>query len=125
MTPNTNKNTDSVDIPTVDNNQPMTFVQEQVERLCRNDNHISGNSGDSNKYAIKKSSIVRLINQSISEGKRMEMDTQRVLNRIEYKVLELKRRSDSSTYLYGQGESHAYGEVLKLLTPTPTNSKEV
>lgn len=48
-------------------------------------------------------------------------DTQRVLNRLEDKVRELKRRSDSSTYLYGQGESNAYKEVLSLLTPPPAN----
>lgn len=32
-------------------------------------------------------------------------------------IEKLKKRSDSSTYLYGQGQSNAYEEVLDLLNP--------
>ncbi len=39
----------------------------------------------------------------------------RKLLRIEDRVRELKRVSDSDTYLYGQGQSHAYENVINLI----------
>ncbi len=46
----------------------------------------------------------------------------RKLLRLEDKIRELKRVSDSGTYLYGQGESHAYKNVLNLIIEELNNN---
>lgn len=37
------------------------------------------------------------------------------IEQLEDEIRKLKRKSDSDTYLYGQGQSLAYGKVLELL----------
>lgn len=53
----------------------MKTLEEKIEELCRNDNHISGDSGKSNKYAIKKSSLKKaLITAEKRERERIEKE---------------------------------------------------
>jgi len=55
---------------------------------------------------------------------KLTMTTKETLIALREKVEKEKRRSDSSTYLYEQGQSHAYEIVSSLITETIKNLEE-
>ena len=94
----------------------LSSWEERIDHLELNDDALwAARSKNERVVEIKHTDLISLLTTAKEEGREEE----RLFKvRLEDEIRQLKRRSDSSTYLYGQGESHAYEEVLKLLSPS-------
>lgn len=123
MTPNTNKTTDSVDDTMGDNNQPMTFIQE-LKRKAKEQIESAQRVGVDEKQ--RKANMLHRLDilitetyeRGISEGKRMERE------RIKNEVLRIYQEKYSHHTRIYLNEDRFRDDILKALTPTPTNSEE-